>query len=131
MPWTSRDYPDTFKNLTPDVREKAIDIANELLDQYNEGRSIRIAMAQAKEWASNRDMQIWADGAPERQGHDVHVVPHDQQWAVKSEHAETADKVVDTKDAALDRARDLAGERQANVVIHDHQGQIEDVVEPG
>ncbi len=129
MPWTSNDYPDTFKNLTPDVRNKAIDIANELLDQYDEGRSIRIAMAQAKEWASNRDLQIWADDAPERQGDDVHVVPHDQQWAVKSEHAETADKVVDSKDEALSRAREIAGGRQANVVIHDQHGQIEDVVE--
>ena len=33
MPWTTQDYPVTFKNMTPDVRDKAIEIANELLDQ--------------------------------------------------------------------------------------------------
>ena len=34
------------------VREKAIEIANALLmDGYEEGRAIRIAIAQAKRWA--------------------------------------------------------------------------------
>jgi uncharacterized protein YdaT len=34
------------------VRAKAIEIANALLaDGYDEGRSIRIAIAQAKRWA--------------------------------------------------------------------------------
>jgi len=37
------------------VREKAIEIANALLaDGYEEGRAIRIAIAQAKRWAQAR-----------------------------------------------------------------------------
>ncbi len=40
-------------HLSPLVRGKAIEIANALLaDGYDEGKSIRIAIAQAKRWAS-------------------------------------------------------------------------------
>ena len=40
-------------HLPPGVRAKAIDIANALLAQgYEEGRAIRIAIAQAKRWAA-------------------------------------------------------------------------------
>ena len=40
-------------NLSPAVRTKAIEIANALLlEGYDEGRAIRIAIAQAKRWAS-------------------------------------------------------------------------------
>jgi uncharacterized protein YdaT len=32
MPWSSKDYPVSLKNLHPEVRDKAIEIANALLD---------------------------------------------------------------------------------------------------
>lgn len=55
MPWTMSRYPASMKNLPPPVREKAIVIANALLDDgYSEGLAIRIAIARAKEWASRR-----------------------------------------------------------------------------
>lgn len=42
-------------HLPPLVRAKAIDIANALLEQgYDEGKAIRIAIAQAKRWAKAR-----------------------------------------------------------------------------
>jgi uncharacterized protein YdaT len=41
-----------MKNLPPEVRAKAIDIANALLDEgHPEGQAIRIAIARAKQWA--------------------------------------------------------------------------------
>ncbi len=56
MPWNSSYFPASMKNLPPAVREKAIAIANALLETgHPEGRSIRIAIAQAKQWASRRD----------------------------------------------------------------------------
>ena len=49
MPWNKDDYPDSMKNLETDVREKAIEIANALLeDNYEEGRAISIATSQAR-----------------------------------------------------------------------------------
>ncbi|AIQ52377.1 hypothetical protein [Paenibacillus sp. FSL R7-0331] len=59
MPWHKENYPDSLKNFMAPVRNKAIEIANALLeDGYGEGRAIAIATAQAKEWGENRDKQI-------------------------------------------------------------------------
>jgi uncharacterized protein YdaT len=41
-----------MKHLAPLVREKAIEIANALLEEgMEEGKAIRIAIAKAKQWA--------------------------------------------------------------------------------
>jgi len=44
-----------MKHLPPVVREKAIEIANALLEEegMEEGRAIRIAIARAKTWATH------------------------------------------------------------------------------
>ena len=55
MPWDETRYPPSMRNLAPEVRSKAIEIANALLDEgYDEGKAIRIAIAKAKEWADHR-----------------------------------------------------------------------------
>jgi uncharacterized protein YdaT len=52
MPWTPDRYPAAMQGLPLEVRYKAIEIANALLDQgSDEGRAIRIAIAAAKRWA--------------------------------------------------------------------------------
>lgn len=52
MPWDEAYYPRSMRNLPPEVRVKAIEIANALLEEgYDEGKAIRIAIAKAKEWA--------------------------------------------------------------------------------
>ena len=49
MPWNKNDYPDSMKNLDKDVREKAIEIANALLNEgYKDGKAISIAIDRAK-----------------------------------------------------------------------------------
>lgn len=58
MPWTTARYPRSMGRLPDGVRRKAIAIANALLeDGYEEGRAIRIAIAQAKRWAAARGAQ--------------------------------------------------------------------------
>lgn len=55
MPWTFDRFPASMKHLKPVVREKAILIANALLeDGYAEDQCIRIALARAREWAECR-----------------------------------------------------------------------------
>jgi len=55
VPWNSEYFPASMKHLSPLVREKAIEIANALLeDGMDEGKAIRIAIAKAKEWAERR-----------------------------------------------------------------------------
>jgi uncharacterized protein YdaT len=49
-----------MRNLPPDVRSKAIEIANALLESgHPEGQAIRIAIAQAKRWSSRADEIAW------------------------------------------------------------------------
>jgi uncharacterized protein YdaT len=51
MPWNERHFPRSMANLPPQVRGKAVAIANALLERgYEEGRAIRIAIAQARRW---------------------------------------------------------------------------------
>lgn len=51
MPWTIDDYPASMRNLSPIVRQKAIEIANALLaDGYEDGQAIRMAIAAAHKW---------------------------------------------------------------------------------
>lgn len=61
MPWTADRYPVSMRNMQPWVRDKAIDIANALLDEgMPEGKAIRIAIAQARRWAERRrDVRQW------------------------------------------------------------------------
>jgi len=52
VPWNSTYYPASMKNLPAEEREKAIAIANALLESgCPESQAIRIAIARAKQWA--------------------------------------------------------------------------------
>ena len=58
MPWNSAYYPTSMKYLPPVIREKAIEIANALLEEgMEEGKAIRIAIAKSKEWARSHAME--------------------------------------------------------------------------
>jgi len=57
MPWTYDRYPPSMRHLPDAIREKAIEIANALLDEgCEEGRAIRIAIAGAKRWAAHHGL---------------------------------------------------------------------------
>ncbi|WP_432353298.1 hypothetical protein [Sporosarcina sp. A2] len=50
MHWTKNDYPASFKNVGTDVRNKAIEIVNTLLQEgYEDGRAISIGLCKARE----------------------------------------------------------------------------------
>ena len=57
MPWTLNRYPAAMAHLPAIVREKAIEIANALLEEgVEEGKAIRIAIAKARAWAARRGL---------------------------------------------------------------------------
>jgi len=59
MPWNSEYFPSSMAHLPAVVRAKAIEIANALLEQgYDDGKAIRIAIAQAKRWATARNIEL-------------------------------------------------------------------------
>lgn len=51
-------YQTSTKNLPPVLREKAIEIANALLEEgMEEGKAIRIAFAKTTEWARSHAIE--------------------------------------------------------------------------
>lgn len=122
MPWRKNDYPVSMKNLEPRVRNKAIEIANALLDDgYEEGRAIAIATAKAKEWnddhpQSKRDKS----SAP-----NYHVVPHEEGWAVKEEGADAVRLYAETKADAVEQAKEWASDANKTAIIHRKDGTVE------
>ncbi|MDE2370813.1 MAG: hypothetical protein KGN16_17725 [Burkholderiales bacterium] len=55
MPWTPQEPPLSMRKMPPDVRRKAVEIANALLREgMDDGKAIRIATAKARAWALQR-----------------------------------------------------------------------------
>lgn len=52
MKWTFENFGADLKDLNPVVREKALEIANQLMEEedYTEGEAIKEAIKQAEEW---------------------------------------------------------------------------------
>lgn len=134
MPWSYSDYPASMKNLTTEVRHKAIDIANALLEEgYPEGRAIAIATAQAEKWAKRRDQPIRKENAEGATGQaiapdqgnsqPIHVIPHpDEGWIAMQEHKRIAQGK--EKGDVLHKVRERAKEQHSAVYIHDDNGEI-------
>lgn len=55
-----------------------------------------------------------------------HVVPVGDKWGVQGVGNTRKTVIVDTQREAIDRAREIAQNRQSEVVIHRQNGQIRD-----
>lgn len=53
-----------------------------------------------------------------------HVVPHGDKWAVRSEGSERFTSVFDTKQEAIDNAREIARRAGTELLVHGRSGQI-------
>lgn len=56
----------------------------------------------------------------------VHVVPHDDGWAVKKEGNNRASSVHPTQKEAMDAGRNIAKTAKSELVIHGRDGKIRD-----
>ncbi|WP_028550188.1 DUF2188 domain-containing protein [Paenibacillus sp. UNC451MF] len=132
MPWRKNDYPVSMKNMEPRERNKAIEIANALLDDgYEEGRAIAIATAKAKEWNADHPQHSRNESEHRSvQDHsssfsNFHVVPYDDGWAVKEEGREKIRLQTETKAEAVDKAREWASDSNKSAIIHRKDGTVE------
>lgn len=133
MPYTKNDYPASMKNLDKYVRLKAIDILNAMIeDGYDEENAIPIAISQAKEWeddASNKEKSDLKDkditdheesdsNSARLQNKDVVVEysKEDKVWKVISKGAKQADSTFKTKKEALNRAKEIASNKDSQVI---------------
>lgn len=124
MPWTNEKYPNSLKNLSVEVRHKAIEVANALLDEhYDEGHAIAIATVTAKKWADRRDDHPDGDRL-------LHVMPHPHGWAIRRTDAARASFVLDTLDSAYEKAVDIARAENLDLVLHEESGDGERYLSP-
>ena len=61
-----------------------------------------------------------------RQTHNQHVVPHEEGWAVRGEGNERLTATYKYQDDAIERAKDIAWNYKASVIIHRTNGTIRD-----
>ncbi|API89586.1 hypothetical protein BKP56_10100 [Marinilactibacillus sp. 15R] len=143
MPWNTNDYPASMKNLDDVVRKKAIDIGNALLDSnYPEDRAIPIAISQAKEWyndASEKEIRSYKhqenpkksdkhddDSNSDLLDNDVQVYFEDNEWKVKTKGAKRPDSTFEHKQDAVDRAKEIAQNKNSNVTRYTKDGKKQD-----
>jgi len=56
MPWYNGNYPPSYKNQPPKLREKAVEIANALLQEgTEEGIAIATGLKRAREFFKNQE----------------------------------------------------------------------------
>lgn len=147
MPWNMNDYPTSMKNLAPLIRKKAIDIGNALLvDGYPDDRAISIAISQAEKWyqeASAADKKAFEQEAnPTKQDSHkqdkhagklltaaVNVKYKDGQWLVISDSAEKASNTFTHKQEAVERAQEIARNKQTKLKIYKQDGTLQETKE--
>jgi len=62
MPWPKGEYPPSYKNLPKKLREKAVEIANAILEESgDEGLAIATGLKRARE-TQNKSKEKKADG---------------------------------------------------------------------
>lgn len=132
MPWTKKDYPVSMKNLPNEVRNKAIEIANALLDErdMDEGIAIATAISRAKDWAANRGKDTTNKGGRpadiKEHGEDRYVIPMgDSNWGVKVEGKKKVERVFDNKEDAVKQARKEAKAANASLTIQKRTGKVQ------
>ena len=82
-----------MKNLPKPVRDKAVEIANALLEEKNmdEGIAIATGISRAKDWAVNHGKEPESKTKKgqstdvKQHGEDRYVIPKAEGWAVKKE----------------------------------------------
>jgi len=120
MPWTKKNYPNSMKNLEEEVREKAIEIANRLVEEeYEEGRAISIATSKAKEWYENRGYESSSDITH-------HLVPDIGTWVFKALEGDERE-TFDTKEEAMDKIKEVSQKKAIKVMIHDANGKFQKI----
>lgn len=116
MDWKEKISPDNIPaemiSLSSELRHKAIDIANEFLEEgFKLPIAVTMAAARVSTWAGI------GNALPTQ-----HVVPHPDGWAVMRLDAAKPTLVTDAKQEAITRAREIAKNQKTILVIHNQDG---------
>ena len=128
MTYTKDYFPSSMKNLLPEIREKAIEILNKLVDDKDMERekAIPTAISRSKDWAANRNIKIPASKSDSKKhGDDVYVTPHENGWAIKKEKKEKASFTFKKKEDAVLKAKNMARRNHGSLIIQRKNGTIQ------
>jgi uncharacterized protein YdaT len=132
MPWTKEKYPVSMKNLPAAVRNKAIEIANALLEEKNmdEGIVIATAISRAKDWAVEHGKSIKPVNDSrstdvKKHGEDRYVIPYGNEWAIKIEGRSKIEKKFHYKKEAVSQASKEAKKANGTLTIQRKTGKVE------
>ncbi len=125
MLWTTGNFPVEMQGLEPSVRAQAVQIANKLVQEgYQESAAIAVAISRAK-------MAVRPETS-DATGKDLHVVMHNDGWAIKRELSEESIFMFsdfETRDKALAKALELGSYERVGVVVHAEDGQVVEYVD--
>lgn len=120
MSWNYQEYPPSMRDLNERVRNRAIDIANALLeDGYTSTLAVAIAVAQAQKWADDET------GSEQN----LHVVPHPEGWAIRRNGSLRVSFVMPSREDARNYAIEIARDEGRDVILYHDDGQIEHYID--
>lgn len=120
MPWTKTDYPDSMKNLDAAIRNKAIEMANAMIqDGMEEDRAISIATAKARDFVNGTD--------DSSRPHYI-VKSEEDEWVLMKKDGERAIKRASTKEALLEEAKPYVSEQDGILTVYKEDGSIADTL---
>lgn len=128
MAYKKENFPTSMKNLLPEIREKAIEILNTLVDEKEMELNMAIptAISRAKDWATNRGVEVPESNTDEKKhGEDIYVTPHDKGWAIKKEKSERVSFTFNKKMEAVSKARIIAKKNHGSLIIQRMNGTIQ------
>jgi hypothetical protein len=124
MRHTYNKFPVSFMNLRLAERNKAIEIANTLIEEgYTEPMALSIAISNAKQWAYYH----FNEALEGKQNINVHLVPNPQGWALISEDVNTIIFICADKAEALLKSRMYAKNEKMKLFLHTEEGKIYDL----
>lgn len=123
MSFTNQNFPVAYRYLRPEVKLKAIEIANSLFRNGFEQQVVEvIALSNAKLWACYSLNEQNKGG----RGLHVHLIPHPEGWALISQDASRVYFIRGSKNDALIKARAFAKNEKLRLYIHSPAGNIHD-----
>lgn len=128
MSYSNKNYPASMKNLMPEIREKAIEILNALIEKKEMDTNVAIptSISRAKDWAANRGIDVSPSSSDDKNhGEDVYVIPVKKGWAIKKEKEDQQRLVFDKKKEAVSNAKKIALEKRVSLIVQKRDGKIQ------
>jgi hypothetical protein len=115
------NFPPAMKNLSEEMRGRAIAETNALLDEgYDSGRAISMGIAKAQE----ADEQGRRGSTESSHGPAFHLMYSDPVWVIWPEDRDHPTHRFNLYEDALKRAHELAKERLSAVYVFDPDGKL-------